>query len=300
MAASYEFKRQRGKAIAVYWPRSVGAKRTYFPILYRGLPFEIAKLDKGNERAVLAFVSIWGMLGKERVYMHDQGQSFLPWSHPDSEVLRNTGKAAIESARPKDVEAEEYESLDWIWGHAHGINWILSVYEDLRKGNKEEVTDAVERLPRAESSAYRLLECSIAWDGPISYEIAVPIDMAAVEKMIRIIINHNLRGVTRLVTGHRKPDGRRAMYWDFRALVQYAYWHVANLFDGAPEDEDRANTSAKPVVASCEECSAMFLRVDKRQRFCAALPGRKQSRCQARSSKRRTRARAEGSQGGEE
>jgi hypothetical protein len=302
VATSYEFKRDRGKAIAVYWPGGVREKHTYFPILHRELPFEIAKLHEGDEKAVLEFVCIWGLLGQEKVYMHDRGQSFLPWTHPDSRSLRDGAKEAIDSARPADVEAEEYESLEWIWGHAYCIEWILSVYESLRIGSQDEVEDAVRRLPRGEASKSRFLKCSIAWSGPLNYEIAVPVDIAAVGKTIRIIINHNLRGVTRFVTDHRKPGGGGVMYWDFRALVQYAYWHLANLFDSpAGNDiEDGTSANAAPVIARCEACNAMFLVEDKRQRFCSKLPGRKQSRCQSRSSKRRQRAGVERPTGDQE
>ena len=266
---------------AVTWPRDVAVARQYFAILYPQLPFEIAKLSSSGPEAVQNFASTWGLLGYERLFFQDQAESFTHPRRPGEEDYRNGVEQMIKTARG-GIAAERfgYEPLAWVQAHAYGIAWIIAVYKDLEEANAEAVTHAVMRLPRVSTtSSNRKLECALAWDGPIPYEIAVPIKLTNVAQTIRIIINHNLRGVARMVSNVRTPENRGMPLFSFSALVQYAYWHLANLFDHCIN------------IAQCQSCGYWFAQTDQRQRFCPPPPSQRKSRCGTRARMARLRAR---------
>ncbi|HCU73953.1 MAG TPA: hypothetical protein DGO43_09095 [Chloroflexi bacterium] len=264
---------------ALTWPRDVPVARMYFAILHSQLPFEIAKLRKNEPEAVRDFVTTWGLLGYERIKFKDQGRSFTVPGRPEEKEKLLQVKQDMEAARG-GITAERfgYEPLAWVWAHAHGIRWILSVYKDLQARNADAVTSAVMDLPQAPTTSSRHLECAIAWDGPLQYKISLPINLQDLERMIRIIINHNLRGVSRMVAD-RPPDSPRFILFDFCALVQYAYWHLADVFDGGIG------------TARCQSCGYWFAQSDQRQRFCPPPPGQRSSRCGTRARMARLRAR---------
>ena len=264
---------------AVVWPPDVPVTRQYFASLHSQLPFEIAKLRKNDPEAVQRFVATWGLLGYERVKLQDLGESFTLPNRPDAEAARRQVEQQLLTARGGIAAARfGYEPLTWIWAHAHGIEWILSIHQDLQERNVDAVTEAVTALPRAATSNSRTLECAIAWDGPISYLIPVPIDLEELTRTIRIIINHNLRGVNRAVGDYTSPAGLGVPQFNFRALIHCAYWHLADVFDRSVG------------VARCDNCGDWFSKSGPRERFCPPPPGRSESLCGARARKKQSRA----------
>jgi hypothetical protein len=206
------------------------AKRKYAPIANEKLPNIIAKLTPGNEEDVLEFARTYGHLGYQT--MSGEGSSY-PWCGGDP--------------------------LAWIWVHAQTIDLCLRLTYFL-----QEPTNIYE-LEAYLSSFTRPIQ--IARRGQVGEWIRLT-DWSAVDWarfMRRTIINANIAEVRRTLDD---IDGKDCMAFTFSALVEVAYWHLANAVDGG-------------VVKRCEneKCGAVFIQTDGRQRFCPARFGQKESAC---------------------
>jgi hypothetical protein len=206
------------------------AKRKYAPIANEKLPNIIAKLTPGNDEDVLEFARTYGHLGYQT--MSGEGSSY-PWCGGDP--------------------------LEWIWVHAQTIDLCLRLTHFL-----QEPTDVYGLENYLSSSSFPVL---IARRGEVSALRWLPgwsaIDLARF--MRRTIINANIVEVRRTLDD---IDGKDRMAFTFSALVEVAYWHLANAVDGG-------------VVKRCdnEKCGAVFIQTDGRQRFCPPRFGQKESSC---------------------
>ena len=241
--------------------------REYFPIAKPGLVSGIAKLQPGDERAVLTFVRRWGLLGYA-----------TPRSFPRS------------------------DPLIWIWAHASGIRAVLKLRRLLQQGDDEQLSeyldscrvtdrmlDAQERLtsllrPGQASKALEhvdqlfRIQSSDEWLAPcpmLIYGIGDQIACTgwpergnirqAARRIMADIINPNMVGVYRELWLTEDSSGleiRRV--WD--SPLSVAYWHLGELVAGGRVEE-------------CEHCHNLFVQRRRDQRFCPPPPFTSESSC---------------------
>jgi hypothetical protein len=242
---------------------------SYAPMVHEELPSQLAKLTRGDEAGVLAFARVYGSLGYKE---------FVPF------VTRL---------------AYVGDPLSWIWAHAETIRLCLL----LSKSLQDEDLSTLNRILSGQQVTARDVEelCEPAQAAAIQDELrwakstrpAVLIaerdtvrldrwnlrnevtdadkerDLFGVRDFRNRMINANIKGMVREVhTGWRTKD---RSYWRFTALIETAYWHLANTIDGGK-------------LIRCEECQGLFIQRDKRQRFCPPLfthpsSTRRHSRC---------------------
>ena len=206
------------------------AKRRYVPMANEKLPNVIAKLTPGKDKDVLEFARTYGHLGYQT--MSGEGSSY-PWCGGDP--------------------------LAWIWAHAQTIDLCLRLTHFL-----QEPPDVYGLKAYLSSDAF---PAQIARRGEVSLLRWSP-DWSAIELarfLRRTIINANIIEVRRTLDD---IDGKDRTAFTFSALVEVAYWHLANAVDGG-------------VVKRCEneKCGAVFIQTDGRQRFCPPRYGQKESAC---------------------
>lgn len=189
---------------------------------------------------------------------------------------------------PRDLA--EGDPLPWVWAHARGIRMVLDLHFYLQSGDYEGLSRFLDSYPRrslpSEPAEAAIL---LSTGGPsgileqrLPWVVIAPSEMA--REAIAAIINPNLRELHyELHTGTEGEGLRRVLA--FRSPIALAYWHLAEM-----------STGDSPLVR-CKECGAVFVRTDKRQRFCPPPPGwagKTGSICGARSRKRRQRQRKGG------
>jgi hypothetical protein len=248
-------------------------KYSYAPMVHEELPSELAKLTRGDEAGVLAFARVYGSLGYKE---------FVPF------VTRL---------------AYVGDPLSWIWAHAETIRLCLL----LSKALQDDDLSTLNRILRGQQVTARDVEelCEPAQAAAIQRElrgaqhyrgVSSPMALIAERDTVRFdgwnlrdevtgadkarelfgvrnfrnrMINANIKGMVREIhTGWRTKD---RSYWTFTALIETAYWHVANTVDGGK-------------LVRCEECQGVFIQRDNRQRFCPPLfthpsSKRRHSRC---------------------
>jgi hypothetical protein len=255
-------------------PASHTRIRHYAPAVHPEIPGELAKLQRGDVEAVLKFARVYGELGY---------RAFIP-----HEVWARGG--AIPVGDP----------LLWVWAHAHTLRICLELSYRLEEGDITSLRSYVRSLHVTQAD----LEVWESWLGgpaddrhwasPDTWPTAVvakrgeithyqwgwlgwgshdPLhydDVKALARRIRrSLINANIAGIRRVLL----DDGRNdRLFWEFRALIEMAYWHVAQAVDGKHMKRCEA-----------EDCGAHFVQTDSRQRFCPPMFGQKgESRCAVR------------------
>lgn len=232
--------------------------RSYSPGDKPQLTTDFAKLHDGNTSAVLAFARDWGALGYTRLLKRAEDLS----PQLRSELL---------------AEARG-DPLRWVWAHARGVAACLDLVEYL-EGHDEDGLDRYLRTLRGPDGRYPTLMAgrrhgiaTVAYQGDER-----PAEIA--RWLVSDIVSSNLSGL-RLALIHRK-DGFRVVQ-EFAALIDVVYWHLAGL----------AETAKSKGLARCADCGAMFVRTDRRQRFCPPPPDeaeKAESRCAKRARARRLR-----------
>jgi hypothetical protein len=90
------------------------------------------------------------------------------------------------------------------------------------------------------------------------------------------IINRNVTRIYRYVSVDDK--GRDRTFFQFRARVDVAYWHLANALDGGTLKR-----------CSADGCSGIFIQTDPRQRYCPKRWRQRESSCAMRQRQRDAR-----------
>jgi hypothetical protein len=110
----------------------------------------------------------------------------------------------------------------------------------------------------------------IEWEfcgSPRGLQLASKEAVMALARLIRrSLIDDNIEGIHRALLSDERKDH---LFWQFKALIEMAYWHVANAVDARQFKRCEA-----------DDCTAIFIQTDSRQRFCPPPFGQKQdSRC---------------------
>jgi hypothetical protein len=246
-------------------PKSHAFARRYAPALHPEILAELAKLPRGDVDAVLRFARLYGTLGY---------QAFIPrevWARGDGIPIG--------------------DPLVWIWTHARTLLMCLELSHLLQEGDVASLRTYLQsmRLTDQDKEAWGAIHAS---ESSSVRDNKPPIALVAIQGKIivrgwmwpgasdqdvknlareirRRLINDNIAGIHRTLLDDGKKDG---LFWKFKALIEMAYWHLANAVDGRRFKRCEA-----------DDCGALFVQTDPRQRYCPPLFGQKQeSRCAVR------------------
>ncbi len=256
--------------------------RRYLPGAYPQIATDLAKIDGGGERAVLAFAEDWGLLGYARLVEADK-------SLPEAE--RNRRIDLVLSGDP----------MPWIQAHAHGVRVCTELIGALASQEPTAATDLAAYLDalRASYAHVPQAEGNPAVFHGVRHEAQLTIFPSAfvrdseagpergrARSIIQGIVNPNLVDLQPRLTDW-PALGELALNYGFVALTDVIYWHLAQFALGQGR------------LARCQECRYYFPQTDRRQRFCppAGWRGEKaESRCAMRFRTRQRRARNKGQQ----
>jgi hypothetical protein len=246
-------------------PKSHTLVRRYAPALYPEIPGELAKLQRGDVDAVLKFARVYGGLGF---------RAFIPYK-----VWARGG--AIRVGDP----------LPWIWAHARTVWMCLELSNLLQEGDVVSLRTYLQslRLTDQDKEEWGGTDASepgwerknkppialVATRGKMTlkgwvWSVTCNEDVKNLAREIRrSLINDNIVGIHRTLLDDGKKDG---LFWEFEALIEMAYWHVANTVDGRRFKRCEA-----------DDCGSIFIQTDPRQRFCPLMFGQRgESRCAVR------------------
>jgi hypothetical protein len=251
--------------------------KLYFASSIPNVLHDLSGISWGDEDAVLAFVRQWGLLGSQEIMRWDfLGQSIFPLT-PDDGALQAAFKLHMEKLNAVS-RGQAHDRLAWIWAHAQGVRLALAYLDHCQTGNPQSIRDMLSSAKATEDSVDPNFGT-----GHRVRPIRLPnprkrhLNMDEVGRVAMVVLNLNLRGVSRrvgLAADTGKPLGPTFL---FPSLLNHVYWHLANAFEGGID------------LAKCEECGKWFAQTHRSQRFCPPPPGIEKSRCGSRNRTRRNR-----------
>lgn len=208
----------------------------YLPTERAELPSALAKLQRGDRAGVVEFASRYGLLGRSEL-------TGLP------------------------TRRHRYgDPLEWIWSHGETLGICLALKEMLdgrAAGRLENYLGTLTPsgaphgdlpMPRLRFAARDKIVCTVFCARDIRPR-ANALETLASDVLTRIL-NENIRHLYPVLTWN--PERRRAQQqFGFTALVEVAYWHIAQALQGG-----RVIRCARPG------CGGLFIQTDRRQRFC--------------------------------
>jgi hypothetical protein len=232
--------------------------RGYDPLIHPEIPGHLAKLRHGDTEAVLKFAQAYGMLGY---------RAYIP-----PERWARGGVIPIG------------DPLEWIWVHAATLRICLELGHRLKNGKLTAIRKYLQQLhvtpqdrekygfgEQGEETKTVWPAALIAVQGDFAIEewgwlgqhaIGHHDDVKALARMAcRSLINQNIAGIGWQLYDEGERD---RLYLRFKALIEIAYWHVAQNVD-------------RMRLKRCQapDCRAIFVQKDRRQCFCAAMGGPK-------------------------
>jgi len=254
--------------------------RGYAPTLHRELPGLIAKLHHGSEEDIVKFASHYGPLGHFRLVGLDDflGVDPIPWLITHSRTLDFLLRAInmLSHNEPEDFDAilpllipETDDPLflqPW-------VKWVAPetkqhpVFPQSKDGR--DLANLTNNKPHV---SWPLVIGCRGYIEVHHWMFAGPRrNMADMIRMVvRDIVNTNISRLVYALAPEKNGHDQLAM--QFSAMIEVAYWHVANTINGGR-------------VAKCEApgCGAVFIQEDGRQRFCPKGPNNKESPCAIRT-----------------
>jgi CGNR zinc finger len=217
--------------------------RCYAPLMHREIPGELMKLKRGDEAAVIRFAMLYGPLGYAMLVPPDE----------------NLGGDPVE----------------WIWAHAETLEICSHLTYLLQEDQSEKVKPYLRSLPSwpviMQATKGSVTSLGITYDEKDSVRLA--------HLVRRNLINANIDGIYPQLA---EDDGKDRILFRFRALIEVAYWHLANAV-------------VTGHVKRCEspDCGALFVQTDPRERYCPPRFRQPESSCAVRARVRRFRERNE-------
>lgn len=193
------------------------------------------------------------------------------------EFARTWGLLGSEEA----TQSYRGDHLPWVWDHVRNARLVLDLHHYLQQGDHKGLGQFLDSYRTRDESGVA---------GPVVVTIRVPWDelrqgfrgeepTKVAEEIMTSIINYNLE-----MLHHKVYSAPLRLAPHCPSALIAVYWHLA-----------KSVTSGR-VLIRCEECGALFLQTDKRQRFCPPPPewaGKTGSPCGARQRQRRQRQRTE-------
>jgi hypothetical protein len=259
-------------------------KYSYAPMVHQEIPSQLAQLKRGDRAGVLRFARTYGSLGYQLLLPPAPGLwkpigdplSWI-WAHSEtirfclklSELLQEQDLYTLKDVlRAQHVTPEDIEELCDREQHEE-LKDTRHFVQAPRSGRG---SNFFSTMIVAERDKVRL-----AWD-----DLPNKKDCSNMDRMNFLtccfrnrIINSNIKGMVRAlsVIWHPRlhPRIEERSYWQFTALIETVYWHLADAVDAGK-------------VKRCEDCHRIFIQQDKRQRYCPPLYNsesskRRHSRC---------------------
>lgn len=204
------------------------------------LPAEIAKLERGNTKAVLDFTRRYGLLG------------FFELSAEDS-------------------DAQYGDPLSWIWRHAETLGLCMRLKHLLDNDDVDGIHRALASFPQALNSS--LLPAPLiryseraksrrTWFFPVGNEesqcrnltrLDILRDLAG--SILCHVINANIAFIHPLIGWGQLPFQFQKRFFAV-SLIEQAYWHVANAL------------VAHQPLTQCKQCGHYFIQTHRARSFC--------------------------------
>ena len=233
-----------GKENQAVWSRGWSTPHAILPMGYANLPFELAKVEFGDDQSVLEFVSGWGTLGFDTLIHEDASARFDP--------------------------------LWFIWWHARTVKDVLNLYAALQDGDDDSISREVKAITQPRESEIHQVESPTGYhiEGtqvvPTTLDLGEPIEEQALE-LIRSFVTGNIANVNPVIYIHYpdvapfsesgSPLVRLNFTVKFGVLIEAVWWHLANLVFNIGE------------IGRCEDCGSYFERTPRNSQFCLPPDG---------------------------
>ena len=233
----------------------------YLPMARPELPGQFAKLSGGTEEDVLDFVRLYGLPGYNRAFR-------FPLEVISAHELR-----LYDDKAPGDP-------LSWVFAHADAVNLVLQLADALNTPHKLETI--IGRLLVEEEGSVRLSYKAPYRGQALPGRVTTVFDTyeAAAHRIITLILNSNLEGVSKEIIYEYQDDGKigPTALFQFQNLLDCIYWLAAEAVVGKK-------------VRTCGFCGKAFIAPNERTVYCPPLLWESVSRCMNNAKQRRFRER---------
>ena len=168
----------------------------YQPGTYPDLPFEFAKLQRGDEDALLKFVRQWGRLGYSEFQEHS-----------------------------KD------EPIEWVWTHSETVRFILDYLEMLQAAHSAEAPAYASESQLLSALSQKLVAKIAVREHTASRNPEVPASEREAARLVRGVLEGNLSRVVPHILYRRNGTFQRSFGCD--TLIEHIYWHLTFVADGS-------------------------------------------------------------------
>lgn len=250
-----------------------GKPAAYLPVLRPMLVTELAKLHEGGVSSLLPFAHEWGLLGYRQLLLASRGSGMS--------LARRRQLPYTPTADP----------LPWIDAHARGIWTCLELMRYLDDNDMDGLAIFL-RASRDDEGDPAIHAGMRLGTTVICHKGDAPADAIA-RWLVAQIVTPNLEGLHLSVAS----NGLLEPIQTFDALLDVAYWHLWGLIKQSVsrqrEKTVEGGEQMPGLLTRCVECHALFVRTDRRQRFCPSPPDINgvvvESRCAKRARARRLR-----------
>jgi hypothetical protein len=170
-------------------------------------------------------------------------------------------------------KSDEAEPANWIWGHAKNARTVLEIREYLIHRDHRGLAVFLNSLAtpmESEEEGGHGMRAIIAY-GAQPVPVSGRDTEEAAKSVITGILNPNLLRTRDGLREYIDPDSLE-LKRDCIYLLAAVYWQLARIV-------------ADRQVSRCQQCDAIFVVTDKRQKYCPPARGKSESICAARARK---------------
>ncbi len=179
------------------------APHLYSPSTRLELPGELAKLERGNKKAVIKFADTYGLLGYSNLL-------------PTKEF----------AGRPVS------DPVEWIWSHAETVQLALTLKDVLDQEDAEGLERTLKKLEHRRLKHQPFFVTFAARGNVRSCSFFPPSShrrLAA--SILETIVNENISGIHPEIAWD-ETRGIFVQYSSFSTLIEAVYWHLSNVMSG--------------------------------------------------------------------
>jgi len=208
------------------------------------LPSDLARVARAPGReAGVSFYAAWGLLGRTEL----EGSPRRVYEHESRRWVLKSG-----------------DPLSWAFDHAGNVAMALRLIGGARQP-RSMVKDLEWVADRQAAGRFSVPTTAKPWATQVQLDVGKSLRKVGPAEtgraLLAELLNPNLGTIRRVID----PSAGRSRV-DFVALVQVAYWVLAEAADGHN-------------VRPCAACPVLFVAHDERQTYCPPPPGVRESRC---------------------